>query len=102
MNGFPIAIWRDMMNYYKNSKEGRDPNGNPFNVYTMAFGPADRTLPIGTFNMSRTMEAVLYADLAAVAADPRTNSRKAYISVFAEAWNLFEIKDGRGVTLFAD
>jgi len=102
MNGFPIAIWRDLMNYYKNSKEARAPNGNPFNVYTMAFGPADRTLPIGTFNMSRTMEAVLYADLAAVAADPRTDSRKAYISVYAEAWNLFEIKDGRGLVLFAD
>jgi len=102
MNAFPIAIWRDTMNYYKNSKEARAPSGNPFNVYTMAFGPADRTLPLGTFNMSRTMEAVLYADLAAVTADPRTNSRKAYISVYAEAWNLFEIKDGRGLVLFAD
>jgi hypothetical protein len=102
MNAFPVAIWRDVANYYKNSKEARAPNGNPFNVYTMAFGPADRTSPLGTFNMSRTAEAVLYVDLAPVAADPRTNSRKAYVSVYAEAWNLFEIKDGRGVVLFAD
>jgi hypothetical protein len=102
MNAFPINIWRDVANYYKNSKEARAPNGNPFNVYTMAFGPADRNVPLGTFNMSRTMEAVLYADLAPIAADPRTDSRKAYISVFAEAWNLFEIKNGRGLVLFAD
>ena len=102
MNGFAPTVWRDLMNYYKNSKEPRAPDGKPFTIYTMAFGPADRAYPIGTFNMSRTMEAVLYVDLAAVAADPRTNSRKAYISVYAEAWNLFEIRNGRGLVLFAD
>lgn len=102
MNAFPVAIWRDVANYYKNKREPRAPNGGVMEVYTMTFGSADSSIPLGTFNMSRTMEAVLYVDLAAIAADPRTNSRKAYISVYAEAWNVFEIKDGHGRVLFAD
>jgi hypothetical protein len=89
-------------NYYKNKREPRAPNGGVMEVYTMTFGSADSPIPLGTFNMSRTMEAVLYVDLAPIAADPRTNSRKAYISVYAEAWNVFEIKDGHGRVLFAD
>jgi hypothetical protein len=52
--------------------------------------------------MSRTLGAILYVDLDAISADPRTQSRKAYIYVFGEAWNVFEIRDGRPKVLFAD
>lgn len=102
MNEFDQRLWRDMVNYYKNSREPRNPDGGVLGVYTMSFGGKDEFIPIGTFNMSRTMDAVLYVTLSAIAADPRTASRKCYIIVYAEAWNVFEIKDGKGLVIFAD
>jgi hypothetical protein len=102
INLFSVNVWRDVVNYYKNTAESRAPDETPFNIYTLAFGPGDRGIPLGTFNMSRTLDPVLYVDLAPIAADPRTGSRKSYVSVYAEAWNLFEIKDGKGKVLFAD
>jgi hypothetical protein len=99
---FPVSVWRDVVNYYKNDREPREPNGGVLNAYTMSFGGRDETRPIGTFNMSRTMEAVLYVTLAAIEADPRTDSRKCYITVYGEAWNVFHIKDLRGMAMFAD
>ena len=97
-------ILRDVANYYKNYKESRDPNGGVMNIYTLTFGPKEKEpyKPIGTFNLSRTLQAVLYADLNAIAADPRSKSRKSYIIVFGESWNIFEIKDGKGKVMFAD
>jgi hypothetical protein len=102
LNTWPVKVWRDVANYYKNSKEGRDPNGGVFNVYTLTFGTADTGKPMGTINMSRVDTSVLYVDLAAIAADPRTGGRKSYVYVYGEAWNIFEIKNGKGLVLFAD
>jgi hypothetical protein len=102
LNEWPVVVWRDVANYYKNQKEGRDPNGNPFNVYTMTFGPEDISRPMGTLNMSRTDASVLYMSLDAIASDPRTNTRKTYVYIYGEAWNICEIKDGKGKIIFAD
>jgi len=103
LNEFPATIWRDEANYYKNLREPRDPNDNPLNVYTLTFGGGqDTTMPMGTFNMSRSDTQILYVTLSPIANDPRSNSRKAYIIVFAEAWNVFSIKDGKGSLMFAD
>jgi len=102
LNEWNVNIWRDVSNYYKNHKEGRDPNGNPFNVYTLTFGPEDITRPMGTLNMSRADVSVLYITLAAIATDPRTNNRKSYVNIYGEAWNICEIKDGKGKIIFAD
>jgi hypothetical protein len=102
LNRFSAQIYRDVANYYKNQKEPKEPNGNVMNIYTLTFGPAETTKPLGTFNMSRTQDAILYVELAPIAIDSRLNSRKSYIYVFAEAWNVFEIKNGRGKMLFAD
>jgi Large eukaryotic DNA virus major capsid protein len=102
LNRFSAPIYREVANYYKNQKEPRTPTGQVLNIYTLTFGPAETTIPLGTFNMSRTQNAILYIDLAAIAADPRLNSRKTFVYVFAEAWNLFEIENGKGKMLFAD
>jgi hypothetical protein len=102
LNKFSSQIYRDVANYYKNQKEPREPDGGVFNVYTLALGPEETTKPLGTFNMSRTQDAILYAELAPIAIDSRLNNRKSYIYVFAEAWNVFEIRNGRGKMLFAD
>ena len=102
INQFSAQIYRDVANYYKNLKEPREPNGLPFNVYTLTFGPSETTKPLGTFNMSRTFDSILYLELAPIAKDSRLDSRKSFIYVFAEAWNIFEIKNGKGKMLFAD
>ena len=102
INRYSVQTLRDTNNYYKNQREPHDPNGGVFNVYTLTFGSSENSRPVGTFNMSRTLGAILYVDLDAISADPRTQSRKAYIYVFGEAWNVFEIRDGRPKVLFAD
>lgn len=106
INQWSATIMRDVANYYKNDKENRDPFGNPLNIYTLTFGPKETQTtqyrPLGTLNLSRSLEATLYVDLAAVSADPRSNSRKAFIIVYGESWNIFEIRDGQGKVLFAD
>lgn len=99
---WPVILLRDTANYYKNQRAPSDPNGNPFNVYTLTFGSNDDTKPIGTFNMSRSDTQVLFTTLALIGNDSRSNSRKAYVLVFAEAWNLFTIKNGNGSLAFAD
>ena len=104
INKWNPTIMRDVANYYKNEKENRDPYGNPLNIYTLTFGlkETEQYRPLGTLNLSRSLEATLYVDLAAVSADPRSNSRKAFIIVYSESWNIFEIRDGQGKVLFAD
>lgn len=102
INKFPATVFREVANYYKNQKEPRAPNGDLLNVFTLTFGPAETTKPLGTFNMSRTQDVILYVDLAAIALEPRLSNRKCYVYIFGEAWNLFEVKDGRGKMLFAD
>jgi hypothetical protein len=102
LNTFSSDIWSTVSNYYKNQLEPRDPAGGAFNIYTLALGSAETTKPLGTFNMSRTQNGILYINLAAIATDPRLNSRQSTVYVFGEAWNIFEIKDGRGKMLFAD
>ena len=102
LNEWQGTIWRDVSNYYKNDREARDPLENPLNIYTMTFGGGDINTPLGTFNMSRSYTQVLYVSLAAIANDSRSNSRKAYIYVFGESWNILEVKDGKAKLLFAN
>jgi hypothetical protein len=102
LNEWSSAIWRDLSNYYKNEREARDINETPLNIYTLTFGGRDKKNPTGTFNMSRTNTQVLYISLANISKDSRTNSRKSYVYVFAEAWNILEIKDGTAMLMFAD
>jgi len=104
INRWTDIILRDVANYYKSFTESRDPNDGVNNIYTMTFGPKEKEQhrPLGTFNLSRSLQATLYVDLAAIAADPRLNSRKSFIIVYGESWNIFEIKDGKGKVMFAD
>jgi hypothetical protein len=103
LNEFDVTLWRDVSNYYKNARAPSSSSGSPLNVYTLTFGgETDSNQPMGTFNLSRSTTQVLYATLAPISIEPRLNSRKAYIIIFAETWNLYEIKDGKGRLKFAD
>jgi len=104
INKWSDIIMRDVANYYKSYRESRDPNDGVNNIYTLTFGPKEKEQyrALGTFNLSRSLQATLYVDLAAIAADPRLNSRKSFIIVYGESWNIFEIKDGQGKVMFAD
>jgi hypothetical protein len=104
INMWSDIVLRDVANYYKNYREGRNPNDGVNNVYTLTFGPKEKEQyrPLGTFNLSRTLQATLYVDLAAIAIDPRLKSRKSFVIVYGESWNIFEIKDGKGKVMFAD
>jgi len=104
INQWSSTILRDVANYYKLFKENRDPADGVLNIYTLTFGPKEKEQfrPFGTLNLSRSLQATLYVDLNAIGTDPRTNSRKSFITVYGESWNIFEIKDGKGKVMFAD
>lgn len=103
LNRLDATLWRDVSNYYKNQRAPGDLTDKPLNVYTLTFGGEnDSTTPMGTFNLSRSNTQVLYITLAPIATDPRLNSRKSYIIIYSECWNLYEIRDGKGKLKFAD
>lgn len=103
LNELDNTLWREVANYYKNKRAPGDQYDNMLNVYTLTFGGENDTLsPMGTFNMSRADKQVLYANLAPISIDPRLKSRKAYLIIYSEAWNVYEIKDGKGRLKFAD
>jgi len=104
INQWSSTILRDVVNYYKLYKENRDPFDNVSNLYSLTFGPKEKEQfrPLGTFNLSRSLQATLYVDLNAITADSRNDSRKSFVTVYGESWNIFEIKDGKGKVLFAD
>jgi hypothetical protein len=103
LNELDVTLWRDVANYWKNDRSPGESSDSPHNIYTLTFGSEDDTnSPMGTFNMSRADTQVLYTTLAPISADSRSKSRRAYITIFAEAWNLYEIKDGKGKLKFAD
>jgi len=100
LNEWQSTIWRDVSNYYKNNRDARDPFEQPLQIYTLTFGGGDRHTPLGLFNINRSDIQELYVSLAAISNDSRSNSRKAYIYVFAESWNVLEVKDGRAKLMF--
>jgi hypothetical protein len=98
-----IAVYREVTSYWKDTRTPLDfVYPIPQNVYTITFGGFDSTNPAGTLQFTRAVLPVLYPILGPIPADPRNDSRKAFMMTYGEAWNIFEISGGKGMMMFDD
>jgi hypothetical protein len=78
-----------------------DPN-LPQEMYTLSFGGFDSQQPAGTLNLTRASLPVLYVTLNGIPYDERNISRRTFALLYAETWNVFEVKNGEGKMMFDD
>ncbi len=98
---FPSTVFREVTAYWKNTRSAQD-LGDPTqfqNVYTLTMGGRENPHPAGTLNFTRSTQPELWGTLAAIPIDPRTLTRRAYLTVYAESWKVWEIQNGKGMSL---
>ncbi len=101
---WPVAVFREVAAYWKSQRVQLrvEDYTTPQNIFTITFGGYDPKAPIGTLNFTRASLPVLYITLNGVPYDIRNTSRKTYAIVYAESWNIFEVRDGVGKMKFDD
>jgi len=102
IKAWDVATFRETTAYWKQTALSLDAQGLPAEHYSLTFGGFDTGAPAGTLNLTRASLPVLTLTLAPTAYDPRTISRKAFVLLYAESWNVFEISGGRGRMMFDD
>lgn len=99
---FELPVFREVTAYWKNKRMALDQNNTqmPHEVYTFSFAGMDSPHPEGTFHFTRASLPTLFLTLNNVPYDVRNKSRKAFVLVYLESWNIFSIKHGIGKILF--
>lgn len=97
-----VATFRESTAYWKQTAMTLTSAGLPAEIYNLTFGGFDYGAPAGTLNLTRASLPVLTLTLASTPYDPRTISRKAFVLLYAESWNVFEITGGKGRMMFDD
>lgn len=99
---FPTFVFREIAAYWKNHRMGLDLSdpSRPQELYTLTFGGFDDDEPAGTINFTRAVLPTLYCTLNAIPYDERLVSRETQALLYGEAWNIYEIKNGRGAMMF--
>jgi hypothetical protein len=102
---WPTQIYRDVSSYWKQTRGALDlgaANGRLQEIYTLSFGGFDLDYPAGTLNFTRAVQPTIFVNLNSVSYDPRIVSRKTFVLLYARSWNVFEIKNGIGKSMFDD
>jgi hypothetical protein len=101
IQSFPESVFREVSTYWKNMRSAQDlENPNLFqNVFTLTFGGRENPHPAGTLNFTRSTQPELWIILAPIIIDPRTFTRRSYFLVYAESWKIWEIQNGKGMSL---
>jgi len=96
------AFFRETTSYWKNRRMPLDLVNPrlPAEIYTISFGGFDYGVPAGTTSFSRAILPTLWLSLNATPYDRRNTSRKAFALIYAESWNILELKGGRCALLF--
>jgi hypothetical protein len=105
IKAWPVAFFREGVSYWKNVRMPQDlyDSSKPFEIYSMTFGGFDDDgRPAGTLNFTRAIEPTLFTVLANTPMDNRNYSRRAYVLVYGESWNVWEISGGVGKMMFDD
>ena len=106
IKAWDVAMFREVTAYWKQTAVRRvlTESGTlaPEEIYSLTFGGFDYGAPAGTLNLTRASLPVLTLTLAPTPYDQRTISRKAFVLLYAESWNVFEIAGGRGRMMFDD
>lgn len=99
-----VPVLREVTSYWKHARMALDMANPdlPQEVYTLTFGGMDRMMPAGTFNLTRASQPNLYITLNSFPYDIRTIRRTMYALLYAETWNVFEIRNGKGQMMFDD
>jgi hypothetical protein len=95
-------VFREVTSYWKNTNMIRDLNNldNPLEVYTVTFGGMDAPQASGTVNYTRASDPNLYITLNSFPYDDRTIRRTMYALLYTESWNILEIRNGYGKSMF--
>jgi len=104
IKAWPVPVVREVAAYWKSQRMGLDlldPN-LPQEMYTLSFGGFDSQHPAGTLNLTRASLPVLYVTLNGIPYDERNTSRRTFALLYAETWNVFEVKNGEGKMMFDD
>lgn len=98
------AVFREVAGYWKHTRIALNASNTdvPEEVYTITFGGMDQNMPLGTFNFTRASQPNLFLILHSLPYDPRTIQRTMFGLLYAESWNVFEIRQGRGKMMFDD
>jgi hypothetical protein len=103
VKAWPVSVLREVSSYWKNVRMPLNvADYTPYEIYALTFGGYDDGRPAGTLNFTRAIEPVLYTVLANIPMDVRNYSRRAYVLVYGESWNVWEISDGVGKMMFDD
>jgi hypothetical protein len=98
----PVSVFREVTSYWKNKRMALDLDNSskPQEVYTLTFGGFDRKIPCGTLNLTRAVLPTIHITLASTPYDSRNISRETYALLYGEAWNIYEIRNGKGKFMF--
>ena len=98
------AVYREVMSYWKNRRVPLrlGSENNPDDIYCMTFGEWDKGEPAGTLSFSRAVLPTLYITPARAMWDARNISRRVFVLIYCESWNIYEVSNGRGRLLFDD
>lgn len=98
------AVFREVSSYWKNTRMplSLTDNTKPDDIYVMSFGGYDNGVPCGTLSFSRAVLPTLYIVPARAMYDMRNISRRTFVLIYAETWNVYEIQNGKERLLFDD
>jgi hypothetical protein len=94
------AFYREFTSYWKNHKMSLNTNLKPDDIYVITFGDYDYNVPSGTLSFSRAVLPTLYINPAQIMYDIRNISRKTFVLIYCESWNVYEIANAKGRLLF--
>lgn len=96
------AVFREVTSYWKNRRLALNTLSGADDIYTFTFGGYDKGEPAGTLNFSRAVLPTMYITPASVMWDTRNISRRTFVIIYCESWNIYDIRNGRGTLMFDD
>lgn len=96
------AIFREVSAYWKNKRMPLrlDNTTLPDDIFVITFNGYDSPDPSGTLSFTRAVLPTLYVIPSPTMYDIRNISRRTFTYIYAEGWNLYEVKNGKGNLAF--
>ena len=88
-----LGVWEPVV-FEKISPYCHDVGQYVKNVYCLDSGAEDLNFPAGTLNLTQAEKPELQFTLTALSMDVRNNSKKTYLKVYADIWDLLRLSGG--------
>ena len=101
---FPPAVFREFTSYWKDTRMALDYVNQelPHEIYSLTFADSPDLSAAGTLHFTRAVLPTLYLTLNRTPYDRRNINRKATVSIYAESWNVLQIRCGYAALMFDD